>query len=278
MDNLILGKIHVTENKVTVVMHMINGITNKVVLKEELTESLSNYSSISTFFTQSVVHPLNENIPKLIVEKLKLETKNKVKPFITFSSAVNYLDQSDRQGAKAELIREAELDPESKIIKFYLQKMEWSIDIVSPRFRISPELYTSTYNPASLAFINQDKFYMWMPFIIAPPNEIDDHGSSQLVDEYYVTDKISSQRFGYIMPLGKKMGLGLEFTGGGYDRMPVTPYPFDYNGSTKFEIGGSPRSNGGTVSLGYSFLDNMSLGASLRVWYLNIGTEPWKII
>jgi len=77
-DYLILGEIHETNNRVTINMQMIKGISSEVVWKEELTENLSKYEFISAFFIQSILTHLDAEIPTSTTEKVKLkENKDK---------------------------------------------------------------------------------------------------------------------------------------------------------------------------------------------------------
>ncbi len=265
-DYLILGEIYDADNRVTISLQMIKGTTSEVVWKEELTENLSNYEFISASFTQSILARLGAKIPESTTEKAKLKTGKDEEAFIAFSTAVDYLDRKDKQRAKTVLIRAAEIDPESEAIKIYLQKMEWSINIMSPKFRIEPELHTSAYNPASLGFIDQDQFYYWMTISSPPFNQAGEH---QLIDVYSVRDEYSPMKTGYMMPLGERLGLGIEYMGGYYDHMLLAPvaFMFDFQGSPVYGLYGFTSNYGGNVSVGYRFLDDMSLGASVLIWY-----------
>jgi len=265
-DYLIMGEIYSTGNRVTINLQMIEGMSSEVVMKEELTENLSNYEFISAFFTRSILVRLDASISKSTTVKIESKIEKDKKAFIGFSKAVDYLDRKDRLNAKTALIQAAKIDPRNEAVKIYLQKMEWSIEIVSPKFKIEPELYTSAYNPASLGFIDTDQVYFWMNVAFRPLNQRDEH---QVIDTYSVTDQYNPMKIGYMMPLGQRLGLGIEYISDDYYRtigVPITEM-FDYKGSSVYGLMSNPGSTGANISMGYRFLDNMSLGASVQVWY-----------
>ena len=154
---------------------------------------------------------------------------------------------------------------------------EWLTETVSPKFQMEPTLYTSAYNPASLGFIDHDIFFFWMVQTFIPPAETSSSGGTQPLDGFEADEKNSPQKLGYVMPLGESLGLGLEFISGGYDRMLTTPFWFnDPEGALVQSMGSNRGFNGGSVSLGYRFLENMSLGASAAAWYTAEGEEVWE--
>jgi hypothetical protein len=144
--------------------------------------------------------------------------------------------------------------------------VEWSIEIVSPKFRITNYFFTPAYNPASLGFIDHDSFYTWKGQALPTPDELD--FGHQLVDGYEVREiSLSPRRTGYVMPLGQNLGLGVENIAGGHDKFLSAPFWFDFQGTPKKEIGSLYYVAGALVSIGYRFLDDMSVGVSLAAWY-----------
>ena len=64
------------------------------------------------------------------------------------------------------------------------------------------------------------------------------------------------------------MGLGVEYIApGGHDRFLMAPFLFDFQGTPTQSIGSRYYVAGGIVSIGYRFLDDMSVGVSLAAWY-----------
>jgi hypothetical protein len=148
-------------------------------------------------------------------------------------------------------------------------------DIASPRFRVEPEFFTCTQNPAALGFIEQDSVYFWTVTDMTPAGKLD-AGGNQSVNGYRVGDSFRPMRVGYVMPLGRLLGLGVEFFDGSYKKFLSTPFLFDNQGIPTNDIGGTPNHNGGGVSLGYRFVTDMSLGVSLLAWYTKGQTGvPW---
>jgi hypothetical protein len=154
---------------------------------------------------------------------------------------------------------------------------EWLTETLSPKFRTEPALYTSAYNPASLGFIDRDTFFFWVVQLFPAPAEVDAHGGTQLLDGYYVDEKNQPWKYGYMMPLGESLGLGVEYITTSYHRMLYTPFTFNNpEGMPDWSIGSNQILDGGVVSLGYRFRENMSVGASAAVWYTGEGEEAWE--
>lgn len=279
-DYMILGEINDAENGVKISLQMIEGVSGEVVWREELTESLSNYEFISTSFARLILVHLDAKIPKSTTAKAKSKTgideDAMEEAMVAFSTAVDALDRKDNRQAKIALIRAAEMNPDSEAIEIYMQKAEWSIEIMSPKFRIETEFFTPAYNPASLGFIDHDSFYTWVVQDLPSPDELD--FGQQLVDGYYVREiSTTPARIGYVAPLGQSLGLGVEFVTGGHDRNLRAPVWFAYQGTPKQEIGSLFGFDGGAVSLGYRFREDMSVGVSLAAWYTSESNgEEWN--
>jgi hypothetical protein len=172
-------------------------------------------------------------------------------------------------------MEETNLKSDSTMIDIYEPK--WTTDLMSPRFGAEPGLYTGTYNPAALGFIDRDMFFFWMIQPFTSPAETDMHGGTQLLDGYYVKEMTNPQKIGYMFPVGSYLGLGVEFIGAGYDWSLVAPYFFnDPDGIPTNTIGSTRGLNGGAVSLGYRFAPTMSIGGSVAVWYTGEGEEVWN--
>lgn len=174
-----------------------------------------------------------------------------------------------------QIMEAAKLKSNSQRIGIY--ETDWATDLVSPRFGAEPGLYTATYNPAALGFIDRDLFFFWMIQPFTPPAETDMHGGTQLLDGYYVKEVTSPQKIGYLFPLGQHVGLGVEFISAGYNWFLMAPYFFnDPDGTPTNTISSSRGLNGGAVSLGYRVTPNTSLGGSVAAWHTGEGGEEWN--
>ena len=159
----------------------------------------------------------------------------------------------------------------------FAQSDSWMMETLSLMHRTEPALYTSAYNPASLGFIDHDTFFFWMVNTPSPPAEVDTHGGTQPLDGYDVDEKNGLQHIGYIMPLGERVGLGVEYISTSFKRMLMAPFWFnDPEGTPVHELGSNQACDGGIVNLGYRFRENMSIGASAAVWYMGEGEEAWE--
>ncbi|MCK5675287.1 MAG: hypothetical protein KAH95_18035 [Spirochaetales bacterium] len=149
------------------------------------------------------------------------------------------------------------------------------------KYKVEPEYYTLVHNPASLAFINTDSFFFYMGQEMATPDDLDDMGGeTQLVDGYYIKERNAPMKAGYVFPIGNRMGFGIQYSGGSYNRYLNAPSFFDYQGAPFGEMAGFPDNNGGALSIGYSILDDMSLGISAGTWISksNVGGENYEFM
>jgi hypothetical protein len=158
----------------------------------------------------------------------------------------------------------------------FAQSSRWLTENPSPKYTTEPALYTSAYNPASLGFIDHDTFFFWMVTPLPPPAVVDTHGRAQLLGGYYVKEENGLHKIGYMMPLGERVGLGIEHISTRFHRGLNTPFWFnDPEGTPVQELGANQDTDGGIVSLGYRFREDMSVGASAAVWYMDEREFVW---
>ncbi len=142
------------------------------------------------------------------------------------------------------------------------------------KYKVEPVIYTPVHNPASLAFLKTDSFYIYMGMNLSTPDDLDVFGGgNQLIDGSYIKEWQNPVKLGYMFPLGEKLGISVEYTGFGYDGFLMYPFFFDYLGSSYGDIMGSPRNNGGIISIGYSYNEEMSLGLSGGIWTTDASGE-----
>ena len=273
VDYLIYGSISDSGKGVTVSLRMCWGSSGSIVRQEELTEGLELYEHISAKLADSVLSYLGARAAATTIQNVTFKVARKTEALFAFSEAIAYLDQDNTEQARLALSRAAALAPYADGIRAYLERLEWSSEVVSPRFRIEHELYVTAVNPAALGFINDGQFY----FLFSNSRYRDPDASHeyQAVDSYFVTENSWTQVLGCLLPLAPGLGLGAEFMprGGGYSRYLETPFTFDRDGSPKTIHEGESRFLGGSLSLGYALTDDLSLGTSLLLWHTRSGFD-----
>jgi TolB-like protein len=273
VDYLIYGSISDSQDDVTVRLRMCLGSSGSIVREEELTEKLELYEHISAKLADSVLSYLGARAATATIQNVRFKVARKTEALFAFSEAIAYLDRDDIEQARRALSRAAALAPYADGIRAYLKRLEWSSEVVSPRFRIEHELYSAAVNPAALGFITEGQFYFL--FNTSRYNDPENDHIYQAVDGYFVAEDSFVQVLGCLIPLAPGLGLGAEFMprGGGYSRYLETPFTFDRDGSPQTIHEGEPRFMGGSLSLGYALTDDLSLGTSLLLWHTGSGFD-----
>jgi TolB-like protein len=265
---MIIGQVEGTGNDFVFSIWLIESTSGEVVWNDELKATLSNFESFCASWVQSILIQLDAKVAKSTAEKAASRDSKDERVFVAFSNAVDSIDRRNEEQAERLLVQASELDPDDEVISRYLHRFDWSSDIVSPRFKVEPEMYTAAYNPAVLGFIEHDIVYFYNGKQLSTRDEVDaGPGEVQLLDVYQVREKSEHMRVGYMVPLGRRVGLGAEYIHGDYDQYILYPFFYTYEGVPVTELGSDmPRHFGGTLSVGYRFLADMSLGGSVLVW------------
>jgi TolB-like protein len=272
-DYLVFGSVEDLEGAATFRLQMSEGGSGEIVWQEEISEGLEFFEYISATFAESILAHLGARAAATTIQNTTFKVSRNTEALIAFSEAIAFLDSGDREQARRALSRAAALAPYADGIRDYLKRLEWPSEVVSPRFRMEPELSSAAVNPAALGFLQEGQFYFL--FGNSGYRDPDTSRDYQAVDGYFVAEDSFTQVLGCLLPLAPGLGLGAEFmpTGGGYSRYLETPFTFDLDGSPKTMLEGDPRFGGGSLSLGYAPLNNLSLGASLLIWHTRTGTD-----
>lgn len=266
-DYIIFGDIIDMADNLLISVRMADVTTGEIFWEDNLSAKLENYDYIGAYFAQSIVSELNLAVDDDIIAKVESKTVKDEKAIVALSEGIDAYDNGNEQEAKDKLSTAKELDPENKETDFFLSKLQ----AVSPKFRVENPEYTSSYNPASLGFLEKDKFFMWSNIPIETP-WVDRLGhGAQIIGDYYVQDQTIPLTAGYFFPVSDRIGLGL-----GYIMMVQSlevnisdafPPPLDFEGTMIRGFKSSLINNGGFVAVGISFNDWFSAGLSVLAWY-----------
>lgn len=255
-DYIVFGEIIDMGNSLLVSVRMADVATSEVVWEDSLSEKLETYDYIGAYFAKSILTELKLDVQKEIVAKVENKVEKEPEAIVALSAGVDAYDRGDEEKAKEELQTAKKLDPENETVKFYLSKLV----AISPKFKVESEQYAPLYNPASLGIITQDRFYTWSSM------RLNDKGLD-VGDGYFAEESVDVQRTGYALPFGDRFGIGIEYYSG----------HFDNNAGTSFDSGDlvstHPMNKGAYMNIGYSILNNISIGTSLGLYY----TEETKL-
>ena len=201
----------------------------------------------------------------------------------SFSRAMDAVDKNDVQKAKKNLQQVQKIDKTNEAAKYYLNKLF----MASPKFNVELIFYAPSYNPAYLGFIEKDRMYLTgslnLPFFyVQYPVEMDGHRDFKWeVKEglYYSYGQLKTE-IGYYFPIGKKIGLGAEFSTGASDSLardrnyslPIWD-PADTAADNHVYIRSGAWAIGGRLSLGFQLHPSFALGLSgyLFNYNMNLG-------
>ena len=241
--------------------------TGEIVWQDELQEKLNTYDYIGAYFASSILKALGADTEDTTLVKLEKKEQKNEEAIVKLSEGIDAYDRGENEKAKRELKQVRSLDPANEVAREFLSKLE----SVSPKFRVETELYSSSYNPASLGFLEKDIMFAWSSAVFNPPNVTlhPDRSEDQLTGDYWASNHGDSEKIGYALPLGKRLGLAAEFIRGGY-RWLAAPendaIDFTLEGTPAHEVKDSFTNTGASVSLGYRVLDNLSLGTTVMLW------------
>jgi TolB-like protein len=261
-DYILFGEIIDLDTQILISLRMIDVETGEVVWNEKLTAKLSKYDYITGYFTKAILDNFDMKASQSTVVKAAKEEEKDEEAVVSFSKAIDYYDKKEKQSAKKELAQAKRIDPSSEAVKIYLQKLEG----VSPKFRVELERHASTYNPASLGMLKQDEASVWSSMPITGLSEED---TPAYGDGFSGHEVSISSKMGYALPIGTRIGLAAEFIFAHQDNSINSPSAFDFLGTSVSHIAAAPTNVGGSLGIGYRFLNDFSLGASFH--YYNVG-------
>ena len=255
-DYMIFGDLIDMDQKLLISMKMVNVQTGEIMWADKLMEDLSNYDYISGYFAGSILESLNAEVAQTTEEKIEVkETKNE-EAVLAFSKAIDLYDKEETTEAKKELVRARQIDPESEAVKVYIRKLT----ATSPKFQVDIDNYATTYNPASFGIVDNDILYFWNSFALQVGEEY-----TIRVGDYNLKERENTQRWGAVLPFGKRLGLGVEVVmASAYNMVSDTTGPI-YAGYNEVNL--DNKTYGAYLGLGYRILDHLSLGIALQGSY-----------
>ncbi len=273
-DYIVFGEIIDMGNSLLISVRMADVATTEVVWEDSIMEKLETYDYIGAYFAQSILTELKLDVQKETVAKVETKVIKETEAIVALSSGIDAYDKGDEEKAKEELTIVQMLDPENEVAEFYLSKMQ----AISPKFRVETQEYSPVYSPASLGFIDTDKFFLWLggPIDPAPGAEILPNDGSQVVGDYAVKDYVVNFRIGYSFPVGENLGLGFGIFGGFQD-LKISHIDgvevFNFEGNMTHEWYSQIMNIGGSASFGAHLQDWLSIGTSVLVWISSNANE-----
>lgn len=193
-------------------------VIGEIVWQDELQEKLNTYDYIGACFASSILQTLGAETEEATLVKLEKKEQKNEEAIVKLSEGIDAYDRGENEKAKRELKQARSLDPADEVVREFLSKLE----SVSPKFRVETELYSSSYNPASLGFLDRDVLFAWSSMVSNPPNvELHpDRSEDQRTGDYWASNNGNSEKVGYALPVGERLGLAAEFIRAGYAGRP----------------------------------------------------------
>jgi TolB-like protein len=264
-EYIVIGEIIDMASVILLSLRMVDVETGEIVWQDELQEKLNTYDYIGAYFASSILQTLGADTEEATLVKIEKKEQKNEEAIVKLSEGIDAYDRGDKEKAKRELNQARSLDPVNEVAREFLSKLE----SVSPKFRVETELYSSSYNPASLGFLERDIMFTWGSAVFNPPNVAvhPDRIEDQLTGDYWASNNGGSQKIGYALPLGKRLGLAAEFIRGGYRWLASTVSgldSFDFDGSPASEVKDSFKNTGGRSASG---IGSWTISAwALRLW------------
>ncbi len=260
-DYLVFGEIVDMAPQLLISVRVTGIESGEVVFRDTLTEKAGSYEYISGYFATAILGHFEVKVAGSTEKKTVEKVEKDEEAVVAFSRAIDAYDRKDRQEAKQELKTARRIDPEYEAAGVYLNKL----GTVSPKFRVETDYYAPTINPAYLGFLKDDMFYGWWGGSIPPPSA--QENGFQQVDDFLFKEYPGTQRAGYSIPLGKRLGLGIEYIADGLNNWINSPDPYEIEGSLYDESKVAQWDNGASLSVGYRLGDDSCAGARVQAAY-----------
>ncbi len=259
-DFLLFGEIIDMDSAVLVSCKIVKVETGEVAWTDKNLGPLANYDTLSRKMASSALKGLGADKAAAVAAAptkpaSTVSEARKIEAIVAFSSAVNAIDKKDDAEAKRQIQLAAAIDTSNPAVAAYLAKLVTN----TTKFKVLLEPLYSYSNPAFLGIIRQDTLFLASsmpayPIFTSPPTEglnFTTISASRLISE-----SVIGPRLGYAVPVGKAMGLMVEFMTGGYDDRAGTGANFGYSSG-----GVSARSYfGGILDMGFALTPSFSIG------------------
>lgn len=258
---LVMGDIIDMDSMLLISVKLIDVESGEVLLKDNVSESLGNYSYISGYFAKSILGFLGADVDTTTVAAAEVKEEKDEEAAIAISNAIDSYDKKDTAAAKKNLAIAKELDPENEVVAIYLQKLSPT----SSRYKVQMEIYGPSQNPAVLGIIRQDRIY----FSSSAPTDMSEDEMQSVGDDFNMGEQYMASRIGIELPIGERMGVAVEFASGNLDNKIEAPFTFDiFDDVNTYYFHDLERGLGGSASMGYLVNDMFSVGAGVHL-YLN---------
>jgi TolB-like protein len=262
-DFMVFGNLIDMDKQLLISMQMVSIETGEVVWADKLMESLANYEYISGYFAGSILRSMNAEVASTTEDKVEVKEAKSEEVVLAFSKAIDYYDKKDTEKARKELSRAKKIDPKAEAVQVYLRKLASA----SPKFQVEIDRYAPTYNPAFFGMIEHDIIYLWSSNSLEIGEE--EKGRTR-VENYDLREIEKTIRLGYILPLGERLGLGVEIVWtyvNNHISMADHSTLYTFESQDYGELGVDNRGYGAYAALGYRFMEGLSLGAAFQVSY-----------
>lgn len=263
-DYLVFGEIVDMTPQLLISVRVTAVETGRVVYREKLTESPGRYDYISGYFAASILRHFDARVAPSTEKKRTERAAKNEEAVVAFSRALEAYDREAKEEAREELQRARRIDPDYEAAKLYLQKLE----SVSPKFRVETDYYAPTINPAYLGMLDQDMLYLWSGASFDPPSA--DEVQFQKVGDYNFKEYPNTNRFGYYLPLGRRLGVGIEYVTSTITNWIDAPFGYDVDGTSLTSSDSSKNAfteHGAALSGGLRLTESLGMGVRLHGAY-----------
>lgn len=252
-DFIVIGEIIDMAGPLLFSVRLVDTSTGEVVWQDEISEQLTAYDYIGSFFAQAIIQELGlepeTSTTRKIAEK---ETKNE-ETVVQLSEGIDAFDRDDEQKAREALSRARALDPENETAEFYLNKLT----VNTAKFKIITEPYYSYQNPAYLGELKVDKLFIGTTtsFPLGEYDSENDRIWQSVGDDWVFNENDTRGNSGYFFPLKRgSLGIGLQYFSSNMNDHYKKDYESGYITNGRSYIGGAlgVGCNFGKISAGVS--------------------------
>ena len=269
---LISGEIFEMFSDLVVTVKLVNVETGKVVTSAKADGPPKLYKTIIRDLTNALSSGIAPETAMVQPERKEKELDEEEAKIVltSFSEAVDAVDNDEVEVAKIKLKEAQKIDRTNKAIQIYLSKLQ----TISPKFNVELIYYAPSMNPALLGFLEKDRAYFtininepslyYEEFQNQPGNDSHSDFKWQVEDGSYYTLDQAKVELGYAVPVGEKIGIGLEFNTGNIgsilrDKNYGIPL---FSADDDVYITSAQTSVGGRISLGYRLNEKTGIGLS----------------
>ena len=262
-DFLLFGEIIDMDSAILVSCKIVKVETGEVAWTDKNLGPLANYDTLSRKMASSALKGLGADKAAAVAAAAPtkpvstVSEARKIEAIVAFSSAVNAMDKKDDAEAKRQIQLAAAIDTSNPAVAAYLAKLVTN----TTKFKVLLEPLYSYSNPAFLGIIRQDMLFLAgsmpaYPIFTSPPTE--GLNFITISGDKKISESVIGPRLGYAIPIGKAMGLMVEFMPGGYDDRAGTGTGANFG----YTSGGvSARSYfGGMLDMGFALTPSFSVG------------------